>query len=185
MYRLMGVERGVTLLELMISVAIVSILLTVVGPNVRDLLIRNRITAQVNEISGVVQYARHNAIDQQVSTIVCPTADFVSCSNDWQLPKMVFADWDGSGNVNGNEELLAATDHLASGLKITGPNNPLSFNGNGSANAAANVLLCPEDNDAAFARALLLSIQGRLKLSQDSNNDGKHEDLQGNALSCV
>lgn len=177
--------RGVTLLELMISVAIISILVTVVGPNARDLLLRNRITAQINELSGVVQYARHTAIDQQVDTVVCPTADFASCSTDWHLAKMVFADWDGSGDLNGDEEILAATDQLAGGLNMTGPNLALVFNVSGAANTAATLLICPDDNDQEFARALLLSLQGRVRVSQDDNHDGIHEDLQGNALSCL
>ncbi|GGD66335.1 GspH/FimT family pseudopilin [Lacimicrobium alkaliphilum] len=177
-------QRGVTLMELMITLAIISILITVVAPNVGELLTRNRITAQVNEISGVIQLGRNTAIDEQSITIVCPTTDFSSCSNNWELAKMVFIDLDQSGTRSDDEEILAGTSISPSGLNISGPAVPIQFNGNGTASAAATVLICDEDNTDKFARALMVSLQGRVKLSQDSDNNDIHEDNEGTPLSC-
>ncbi|WP_231730939.1 GspH/FimT family pseudopilin [Lacimicrobium alkaliphilum] len=177
-------QQGVTLMELMITLVIIGILITVVAPSVAEILTRNRITAQVNETSGVIQLARHTAIDEQSNTIVCPTADFSTCSNDWGLAKMVFVDLDQSGDRGDDEEILAGTSVSPEGLNISGPAAAILFNGDGTASAPATILICDQDNTDKFARALLLTLQGRVKISQDSNNDDIHEDLAGTALSC-
>lgn len=177
-------QQGLTLMELMITLAIISILITVVAPSVAELLTRNRITAQVNEISGVIQLGRHTAIDEQSVTIVCPTANFSDCSNDWGLAKMVFVDLDLSGTRADDEEILAGTSVSPAGLNLSGPAAPILFNPDGTASAPSTVLICDKDNTDKFARALLITLQGRVKISQDSDNDDIHEDAEGTALSC-
>ncbi|GAA0353013.1 GspH/FimT family pseudopilin [Bowmanella denitrificans] len=177
-------QAGLTLLELMITLAISGILLTLVAPNVRDILIRNNITSQVNEISGAVQFARSNAIDEQNTAIVCPTPDFSTCSTDWNQAKMVFNDLDADGNRGNNEEILAATSIAPDSLVLTGPAITVRFNGNGTVSTPATIKFCHQDGEAKFARALVISLQGRVRLSQDEDGDGIHEDGGGN-LSCL
>lgn len=181
----MGISKGATLMELMISLAVISIIVTSVGPTVQDILISNRIVAEVNELSSVVQFARHNAIDEQTDTVFCPSSNFSDCSNDWNLPKMVFADVDGNGARGSTETMLAGTGTIISTHLLTGPAGNISFSGNGSVASPATLLLCHEDGDEKYARALIISLQGRVKLSSDSNNDGIHENNSGTALTCT
>ncbi|MBT1064983.1 GspH/FimT family pseudopilin [Bowmanella sp. Y26] len=178
-------QQGLTLLELMITLSIVGILLTLVAPNVRDILIRNNVTSQVNEISGIVQFARSNAIDEQNTAIICPTPDFSNCSTNWDQAKMVFNDLDGNGNRSEDEELLAATGLPPKSLTITGPGITVRFNGNGTVSTPATIKICHQDGEAKFARALFISLQGRVRLSEDTDNNGIHEDSAGNSLSCI
>lgn len=178
-------QRGLTLLELMITLAISGILLTMVAPSVRDILIRNNITSQVNEISGIIQFARSNAIDEQNTAIVCPTPDFSNCSTNWDQARMVFNDLDGNGNRSADEEILVATSLPSKSLVIAGPAITVRFNGNGTVSTPATIKICHQDGEARFARALFISLQGRVRLSQDTDNNGVHEDSAGNALSCI
>lgn len=178
-------QQGVSLIELMIGLAISGILITSVGPMVRDILIQNRIIGQINEISAVVQTARHIAINEQATTIVCPTTNFTSCSVDWNNPKMVFLDLDGNGQRSADEEIQAASGVIIDGYDLSGPIGSISFQGNGAVASPSTLLLCHESNDAKFARALTISLQGRVKMSQDTNNDSIHEDNSGSALVCI
>lgn len=178
-------QRGATLIELMIGLAIVAILITSVGPSVRDILIQNRIVAQINELSSVVQFARAQAIDQQTDAILCPSENFKDCATNWNLPKMVFMDVDGNGARADSEELLAGSEHIVSSLYLTGPAIVIRFQGNGAVASPATLTLCHKDKEEKFARALIVSLQGRVKLSSDSNKDGIHEDNAGNDLDCV
>lgn len=178
-------QQGLTLLELMITLSIVGILLTLVAPNVRDILIRNNVTSQVNEISGIVQFARSNAIDEQNTAIICPTPDFSNCSTNWDQAKMVFNDLDGNGNRSEDEELLAATSLPPKSMTVTGPGITVRFNGNGTVSTPATIKICHQDGEAKFARALFISLQGRVRLSEDTDNNGIHEDSAGNSLSCI
>lgn len=177
-------QIGLTLLEMLITVAIVAIVLTTVAPGVQSILIQNRIIAETNELSGIIQYARHHSIDQQIDTIVCPSENFTSCTTDWNDVKMVFADLDGNGARGANEDILAATSSANPNNNLTGPAGALIFEPSGAVNTPATIMLCHKDKVAKYARALLVSLQGRVKISRDDSGDGIHEDNAGAALDC-
>lgn len=177
-------QKGVTLLEMMITVAIVAIVLTSVAPSIQGILVQNRIIGEINELSGIIQFARHSAIDEQTDTVVCPTEDFTNCSNNWDNAKMVFMDLDANGVRGVNEDILVATSVISDVNDMTGPAGGLTFLPSGAANANATILLCHQNNNSEYARALTISLQGRVKMSADNNNDGIHEDANGTALDC-
>lgn len=170
---------------MMITLAILAIVLTVVAPSMQNFLIKNRITGEINEISGVVQYARHLAIDEQINVIVCPSADFEACGTDWSNPKIVFIDANADGNRSAGEELLVTTAQASDSTNISGPNANIHFKDSGAASQAFTIQICPINKDVTFARALSVSLQGRVKVSSDSDDDGTHEDMDGNVLSCT
>jgi type IV fimbrial biogenesis protein FimT len=178
-------QAGLTLLELMIGLAIVAILITVVTPNVREMLIQNRIVAEINELSGLMQFARATAIDQQATVVLCPSSDFSTCTSNWQLSKIVFVDENGNGERDdASEKLLVAANSIASQNRMTGPSGRIRFQDNGVTSSPATLLLCHGSREAKFARALTLSLQGRVKMSRNTNNDGIYENNSGTALRC-
>lgn len=177
--------KGLTLIELMITIAIMSILVTAVGPMVRDILIQNRLIGQINELSAIVQLARHSAINEQATSIVCPSSDFSNCTLDWDLPKMAFLDLDNDGARGANEDILGGTSRSISHYNLSGPAGIISFQGNGVIATPTTLQLCHDSNEPQFARALTISLQGRVRISQDTNNDGVHETSAGDNLSCI
>jgi len=177
-------QQGLSLIEILIGMAITGIILTVGVPSMRDMLIRSQITSQINELSAVIQFARHTAINEQTTAIVCPTTNFSTCTVNWDDPKMVFADLDNSGTRGNNEEMLAGTGGSAENYAFTGPAGNIRFQGNGSVASPATLQICHEDNEDKYARALSISLQGRVRLSTDSNSDGIHETNAGVPLTC-
>ena len=178
-------QKGVTLLEMMITLAILAIVLTVVAPSMQDFLIKNRITGEINEISGIIQYARHLAIDEQTNVVVCPSSDFEQCGKDWNKAKIVFIDSNANGDRDSDEDLLVTTSKSSDSSLITGPNSSVQFLDSGAADQAFSIQVCPLSKDATFARAISVSLQGRVRVSRDSDDDGTHEDIDGDALSCT
>ncbi|WP_100643303.1 GspH/FimT family pseudopilin [Alteromonas facilis] len=180
----MNRQSGVTLVEMMISLAIVAILLTTVAPNVQGMLIQNRIVSEINELSGIIQFARHTAIEEQSDTVLCPTANFSSCTVNWSDPKMVFIDADGDGSRGANEEILVSSSAISDVNKLYGPNSELIFLASGGSNTAAELVFCHKNKKAKYARGLSLGLQGRVKSSKDKNKDGVYENASGKPLSC-
>ncbi|MFC3122130.1 GspH/FimT family pseudopilin [Agaribacter flavus] len=181
-------QLGVTLLELMITLAIAAILVTLVAPSVQTIVASNRIAAQINDTSAAIQFARYQAIDKQTTAIICPSSDFSSCNNaNWNLAKIVFIDANLNNQRDANEDLLYSTQEVVGDLVFTGPANTVGFVESGaSLNANASFIkLCPSDRNVKFARALNINQQGRVRLSRDSDNDDIHEDISGTALSCT
>jgi hypothetical protein len=44
--------------------------------------------------------------------------------------------------------------------------------------------LCPADNDAKYARAVVISKTARVRRPKDSDGDGVYDDANGKALVC-
>ncbi|XOV78879.1 MAG: GspH/FimT family pseudopilin [Aestuariibacter sp.] len=177
-------QQGISLIEILVGLAIVSILITSVAPAVREILVRNQVTGQINELSSVIQFARHAAINEQITTVLCPTTNFSTCTTNWDDPKMVFPDFDANGQRDEDEEILAGAGNTAANNVLTGPAGSISFQASGAVATPATLLLCAGSGEDRFARALIISLQGRVKLSQDSDNDDIHEDNSGTPLSC-
>lgn len=176
--------RGLTLLELMITIAIAAILLTAVGPNIQSLLVTNQVAGTINDISSVIRFARSRAINEQTDVTVCPSSDFSHCATNWALPKIVFIDTDSNGQINGLEALLASTESLPDTLRVSGVTGTLVFNDDGSTQDARSIVICHNNNDTRFARAVLVTQFGRVSVSADNNGDGVAEDITGTALTC-
>lgn len=182
--KLASFQRGVTLLEMMIVLAIIAIVMTVVAPNVQSILIKNRIAGDLNELSAIIQYARNTAIDEQATTTICPSSDFSTCSNTWAQAKIVFIDANGNNQRDNEETLLVSTTKSAGVLNVSGPSSPIRFQDTGVTSTPASILFCHQSNAAKYARAITVSLQGRVKTSKDTNNDGVHEKNSGVNLVC-
>lgn len=177
-------QKGVTLVELMVTVSIVAIILGFVSPSIQSILIKNRIVAEINETSSLIQYARHHAIDEQAQVVVCPSADYSVCSTDWNHPKIVFIDDDDNDIRGAGEELLITISATSATSLMTNTNDIIKFFETGEANLATDILLCHKDGNAQYARSLSVTPQGRVKMSTDSDKDGVNEDASGTPLSC-
>ena len=86
-------DGGFSLTELMIVLAIVAILLVIGVPSYRSVTWSNRISYEVNELLGDVEFARSEALKQGLTVVVCPSADAVNCSavSGWEIGWIVFA----------------------------------------------------------------------------------------------
>lgn len=125
----MKVCRGFTLLELMVTIAVVAILATVGVPGFRDLIQNNRVTTQTNEIVNALAFARTEAIKRGRAVEV----DIVDGNPGWSAT-VAFAETDG--------EVLRVFDRTRSGILIDGPVK-ITFAPTGSATAAGSVFLQP------------------------------------------
>jgi type IV fimbrial biogenesis protein FimT len=177
-------QQGLTLVEVLIALAIMAILFGVLAPNIHTILSKNRITAAINAMSSVVQYGRFSAIDQNGVAVVCPSHNFSTCSDNWNLPKIVFIDANTNNQRDNNEPLLMTAEASSSQESFTGPDVPITFDESGATNMSVSIVLCSVDNPIELARAVNINQQGRTRISTDSNADDIHEDIDGNNLVC-
>lgn len=91
---------GFTLVELMVTVAVLAILVALAAPSFANIIERNRLTGAANEAVAALQVARMEAIRRGSNTVLCPSTDGASCAgNDWSRV-IVFVDDDGDGGVD-------------------------------------------------------------------------------------
>ena len=177
-------QKGLTLLEMLVAVSILAIVLTSVAPNIQSILVKNKITSDLNNLSALAQRARFTAVDEQTSVVLCPTENYSTCSSDWKSAKMVFIDANTNDKRDDSEPLIVTSDPLNSANIIYGISGPIIFNEQGGIDTAGTVMLCPKTNDNNYASALLLSLYGRISVAVDSDGNGIKEDLAGAELSC-
>lgn len=180
----MSNQKGMTLMEMLISLAIIAILLTVVAPAVQSVLQSNRVTADVNNISAVARQARFTAINERANVILCPTLNYTSCSGSWGSAKMIFIDDNDNGNRDTDERLVASADPLSQSNTISGISGSLLFYANGGIEKNAEIVVCASGGDAKTASAIMMSMYGRITTATDSNNDGIKENTSGSNISC-
>jgi type IV fimbrial biogenesis protein FimT len=116
--------------------------------------------------------------------VVRPSKNYSVCSSDWNDPKIVFIDNDNNAIRGVTEELLVTLGATSSTSLMTNSTNVIKFSGTGEANLATEILLCHNDNIVDHTRSLSVSLQGRVKMSADSDRNGVNENSAGAELLC-
>jgi type IV fimbrial biogenesis protein FimT len=105
--------RGFTLVELMVTVAVMAILAVVALPSLRGLVNSNRLRAGANETIAVLQAARMEAIRSNRRVVACmsaaPNAATPTCATAGASGWIVFQDADRNGQYGASERLIRRT----------------------------------------------------------------------------
>jgi len=122
-------QRGITLIELLITMSIAVILLTIGVPSFIDMINSNTATSYANDLLGDINYARSEAITRGVRVTVCHSNDSATCSGTWSDGWIVFANVNesgatGQGTQDGvDDEVLRVHTALSSGWTLVGNGN--------------------------------------------------------------
>jgi type IV fimbrial biogenesis protein FimT len=146
--------NGFTLVELMITIVIAALLLTVAVPSFRSSIENNKVIAQTNEVVSAHNLARMEAIKRGVPVTVCTSTNGIACSasTNWKNGWMVFSDMNGNGVHNGTDCNSAADDCI---LKVWGA---LSAGTNFTNATAAVTYSADGRKQGAFANVFSLSV---------------------------
>jgi type IV fimbrial biogenesis protein FimT len=169
-------SSGFTMVEMIITVALVSILLTIGIPSFRFVTNSNRIAGEINGLLGDMQFARSEAIKEGVPVTVCVSSNGTSCSGaataTWQNGWIVFSDLNSSKTVNTGagdvifrvQKTFPGTDTFVAVPSI----GAVTFNREGYAPGVATgtlITLHDSTNNHSWTRCLSINLVGMM-LSQ-------------------
>jgi type IV fimbrial biogenesis protein FimT len=182
-------QPGVTLVELIICLAILSILLGFAVPSLSSLQKRSQATVAINWVVSSVVFARHAAITRNTPVTLCPSRNGVACGGSWHEGMIAFTDPNQNRRVDANDVRLQRFLFPVEGatLKWRAFRNQqyLQMTAEGFTNFQnGNFVYCPGDKDVRFARQLVINVQARTRLSSDIDHDGIVEDRNGRDLTC-
>lgn len=172
-------QRGLTLIELMVGVTVLSILLLFAVPSFQGTIARSRLTSSTNDLVSAMALARSEAIRRGTRVTVCKTANGTACttSGGWQQGWLVFADptrGSAAATVDAGETVIAVAGARPGNINVLGTANFanfVSFAADGTVRTmngtsmAGRLRVCSNAGaltDATRARELDITSAGRL-----------------------
>lgn len=92
-------QRGFTLMELLLAIAILAIVTTAALPSLNQFILTNRLSGQANELVTALQFSRSEALKRGVEVRLCSSSDGAACGGDWNQGFIAVADPDDTAEV--------------------------------------------------------------------------------------
>jgi type IV fimbrial biogenesis protein FimT len=117
----MRAQTGFSLIEVMISLAVLAISLGLAIPQFHNLIQGARITNAQNGLFSLFQLARNEALMRGRHVVVCASSNGQLCAGSWQQGALVFIDQNRNRQHEREEKILSElADNEMRRLNITG-----------------------------------------------------------------
>ena len=163
-------QKGFTLIELMTTLGIATILVSVAVPGLQEFKKNSRQRTATNELVSAMRIARNTAITTNSRVTVCASRDGASCQNvSWNNGWIAFVDTNSDRTLNGTETILRSGGPIdgvtiASGqfasFFVYRPNGR-AMNANISGNSG-QFTIC-DDRGNEHAKSIRLDLSGRAR----------------------
>ncbi len=176
--------RGFTLVEVMVTIAIAAILISVGAPSLTSFYQSVRAEQNIDTIQTTLAFARNQAMSYDINVIVCPLPNGENmCGNDWQngiqvytvnVPQNPPAEGDNTNRVQLNPMTLRVIDAFNTGDAVKLTPTTFTFMGSGRIsglpdlddNAPPTTLSYCPDSKGANAIGLEISPSGSTHITK-------------------
>ena len=182
--------KGMSLLELLVTLGILSVLLGLSMPDIKELVQSVSADTTLRKLATAIQLSKTTAITNRTTVTLCRSADGLKCGGNWQDGVLIFTDRNRDRTINEDDRLVRhvtfpnSKGHIRfrafqnkQYLQLTSLGVTHSQNG--------NFTYCPFSGDSRLARQLIVNRTARLRFAQDNDGDGIKEDSRGRPLNCA
>jgi type IV fimbrial biogenesis protein FimT len=164
-------NSGFTLLELLITVALVSIVMAIAIPSMSTFNQNDRLTTNINALIGHMALARSEAVKRSQQVSICVSNDTATCTggSDWEDGWIIYIDADGSGTFDASEEVLRAQQALGGSQTLTPTTiaSQVTYDYRGFATSTGSFQLC-DNRTGPHGKTIRISNTGRVRLEDGS-----------------
>ncbi|MCL1056986.1 GspH/FimT family pseudopilin [Shewanella gelidimarina] len=165
----MKYHNGFSLVELMVTLTVATILMSITLPNLSSLYEAQRANSSIRVIQQTLQYGRNAAISYGVRVTVCPVKDN-QCDSDWRNGLTVFTDTGDKNQLDGNDAVLLQTASFNSKDIVSYNRSAVRFQPDGLASGTNGTLrYCPGSASSPYSKAVIVNQAGRVRFSKMKN----------------
>ncbi len=189
----MGLQKihGITLIEVLLTLVIAAVLMSIAIPSYKTLSTRNQVVAQSNQLVAAMHLARSEAIKRGLPITLCKGVGnrCVTSGPGWEQGWLVFVDDNANGQRNRGEIVIQKWPESTAKVTIQGSAQVakrITFNRFGAATGTAGTLtVCGADGNPSHASGINVGTTGRITRAVDGDDaDRIVEDAAGNNVSC-
>lgn len=162
--------RGYTLYELLMTLALAALILTMGLPSFGSLVADKRLQAETNALFHAIHRARKASVTQRRVVSLCPSPDGRTCvpGTDWSSGWIVFvnADRDDPPRMDPGETMLA-THRVDERVRIAGNRRGFTLRATHLRATNGTLVVCDRTGHAE-ARALIVSYTGRPRVAREN-----------------
>jgi len=158
-------DFGFTLLEMIITLTLISLVMAFGVPSMRDFVKNDRLVTQINTLVGHLAYARSEAVLRHQPVIVCASSTLSSCSaNNWADGWIIFVDADSNSDFSAGEAMLRQHQALSGDNTLTSSiGSVVTYDQRGFApDSIGSFSLC-DDRGTEKMKSISISATGRVR----------------------
>jgi len=173
----LGRQTGFTLGELLTTIAVLGIGMSLAVPSFETAVRNNRRATAVNRLVSTMHLARSEAVTRNMQVTICASSDGASCDTaDWSAGWIYFTDADRDRALDADDNLLGTTP-AQTALEIDSAEftSYFAYRPNGRvmvdtpAENSGEFTFCDE-RGAEFARVVIVATSGQPRLSEHQAN---------------
>ena len=198
-------NQGLTLVELMVTLAVFAILAVVGLPQISEITNNNRMVAEINSITGALALARSESIKRGRTITICASTDEATCNtNEWEDGWIMFVDPNRNAVVEISDTMLKIGDEITAGntlrLAKSDTDGVLQYKSDGTMRDRNNdgfddgtFVLCDRarasdgtTDHEERARAININRLGRVSRAEDTDGTADEivNDIDGANVAC-